>query len=151
MAYRPEITARLIAAERGKATCNRPLALKASAGRTYTLNCEEPDYCRHAKDNDDLSLTRLTSSPRRPTPSVKSDAAQQETTGHRGRAGDPLHGIRTILRAGQKDVSDRQHARLQRAIAADDTSRRGVHRLASRSTAAFGLPIGHTRHRAADR
>ena len=45
---------------------------------------------------------------------------QQETLGHRGRAGDPLYGIRNILRCGQDRLTDRQHARLERAIAADE-------------------------------
>lgn len=45
---------------------------------------------------------------------------QQDTTGHRGRAGDPLYGIRTILRCGAENLTDRQRARLARAIAADE-------------------------------
>lgn len=45
---------------------------------------------------------------------------QQETTGHRGRKNDPLYGIRTILRCGAEKLTDRQLARLDRAIAADD-------------------------------
>ncbi len=35
---------------------------------------------------------------------------QQEILGHRGRAGDPLYGIRTILRCGQEHLTDRQRA-----------------------------------------
>ena len=38
--------------------------------------------------------------------------------GHRGRKGDPLYGIRTVLRAGVEKLTDRQWARLERAIAA---------------------------------
>jgi transposase len=45
---------------------------------------------------------------------------QQKTTGHRGRKGDPLYGIRTILRAGAEHLTDRQRQRLDRAIAADE-------------------------------
>lgn len=45
---------------------------------------------------------------------------QQETLGHRGRKGDPLYGIRTILRCGQEKLTGRQRARLARAIAADE-------------------------------
>jgi transposase len=45
---------------------------------------------------------------------------QQETRGHRGRKNDPLYGIRTILRCGQENLTDRQRARLDRAIAADE-------------------------------
>lgn len=44
---------------------------------------------------------------------------QQEIHGHRGRKNDPLYGIRTILRCGQEKLTDRQRARLHRAIAAD--------------------------------
>ncbi len=45
---------------------------------------------------------------------------QQDTTGHRGRRNDPLYGIRMILRCGQEKLTDRQRARLERAIAADE-------------------------------
>lgn len=45
---------------------------------------------------------------------------QQQTLGHRGLKGDPLSGIRTILRAGAEHLSDRQQARLRRAIEADE-------------------------------
>lgn len=45
---------------------------------------------------------------------------QQDTLGHRGRKGNPLYGIRTILRCGQEKLTDRQRARLARAIAADE-------------------------------
>jgi len=45
---------------------------------------------------------------------------QQQTLGHRGRKGDPLYGIRTILRAGAENLTDRQQARLDRATAADE-------------------------------
>jgi transposase len=44
---------------------------------------------------------------------------QQEILGHRGRKNDPLYGIRTILRAGAEHLTDRQQARLRRAIEAD--------------------------------
>ena len=45
---------------------------------------------------------------------------QQETTGHRGRKGDPLYGIRTILRCGVENLTDRQWARLDKALGADE-------------------------------
>jgi transposase len=45
---------------------------------------------------------------------------QQATLGHRGRKGDPLYRIRMILRCGAEKLTDRQRARLQRAIAADE-------------------------------
>ena len=43
---------------------------------------------------------------------------QQATTGHRGRKGDPLYGIQTILRAGAENLTDKQRARIERAFAA---------------------------------
>ncbi len=43
---------------------------------------------------------------------------QQATTGHRGRKGDPLYGIQTILRAGEENLTAKQRARIERAIAA---------------------------------
>ena len=45
---------------------------------------------------------------------------QQETTGHRGRKGDPLYRVRNILRAGEEHLTDRQHARLHAAFTARD-------------------------------
>ncbi|WP_425305851.1 ISL3 family transposase [Agromyces archimandritae] len=44
---------------------------------------------------------------------------QQDTLGHRGRKGDPLYGIQTILRAGAEHLTDKQRARLVAAINAD--------------------------------
>jgi transposase len=43
---------------------------------------------------------------------------QQETLGHRGRTGDPLYGIRHVLRAGRERITGRQLARLDAAFAA---------------------------------
>ncbi len=45
---------------------------------------------------------------------------QQEVHGHRGRSGDPLYGIRTILRCGAEKLTDKQKARLDKAIAVDE-------------------------------
>lgn len=45
---------------------------------------------------------------------------QQETLGHRGRKGDPLYGIQTILRAGAENLTEKQRARLAAAIEADE-------------------------------
>ena len=45
---------------------------------------------------------------------------QQEIHGHRGRSGDPLYGIRNILRCAAERLTDKQHARLAAAIAADE-------------------------------
>jgi transposase len=44
---------------------------------------------------------------------------QQQTCGHRGRTGDPLYGIRRVLRTGAELLTDRQHARLT-AVFADE-------------------------------
>lgn len=44
---------------------------------------------------------------------------QQQIHGHRGRRDDPLYGIRTILRCGAEHLTDRQRARLDRAVLAD--------------------------------
>ena len=51
---------------------------------------------------------------------------QHETLGHRGRKGDPLYGIRTILRAGAENLTDGQQAWLRRAIEARRPPRRGL-------------------------
>lgn len=45
---------------------------------------------------------------------------QQDTTGHRGRRGDPLYGIRNILRCGRERLTERQKLRLNTAFAARD-------------------------------
>lgn len=45
---------------------------------------------------------------------------QQETLGHRGRSGDPLYGIRNVLRCAVERLTDKQQARLAAAIAADE-------------------------------
>ena len=43
---------------------------------------------------------------------------QHDTLGHRGRKGDPLYGIQTILRAGAENLTDKQRTRLHAAITA---------------------------------
>jgi transposase len=45
---------------------------------------------------------------------------QQEIHGHRGRSGDPLYGIRNLLRCGAERLTDRQTNRLATAIEADE-------------------------------
>ena len=45
---------------------------------------------------------------------------QQEIHGHRGRRDDPVYRIRNILHAGREYLTDRQHARLEAAWAADE-------------------------------
>ncbi|WP_292651297.1 ISL3 family transposase [Nocardioides sp.] len=44
---------------------------------------------------------------------------QQQIHGHRGRKGDPLYGIRNILRAGAENLTEKQQARLHKAVLAD--------------------------------
>lgn len=41
---------------------------------------------------------------------------QQQTHGHRGRSGDPLYGIRNILRCGADKLAERQQVRLAKAF-----------------------------------
>jgi transposase len=45
---------------------------------------------------------------------------QQAIHGHRGRKDDPLYGIRNVLRCAAERLTDRQRARLNAAIAADE-------------------------------
>jgi transposase len=44
---------------------------------------------------------------------------QQRTCGHRGRTGDPLYGIRRVLRTGADLLTDRQRQRLTAVFATD--------------------------------
>ena len=45
---------------------------------------------------------------------------QQDTTGHRGRKGDPLYQIRLLLRASRRRLTPRQKERLREAFVADE-------------------------------
>ena len=45
---------------------------------------------------------------------------QQDTTGHRGRKGDPLYQIRNLLRASRDRLTPRQQERLREAFTADE-------------------------------
>ena len=45
---------------------------------------------------------------------------QQEIHGHRGRSGDPLYGIRNLLRCGSERLTDKQWFRLLNAVDADE-------------------------------
>ena len=45
---------------------------------------------------------------------------QQDTTGHRGRKGDPLYQIRNLLRASRDRLTKRQQERLREAFTADE-------------------------------
>jgi transposase len=44
---------------------------------------------------------------------------QQQTRGHRGRTGDPLYGIRRVLRTGSDLLTDKQRRRLEHVFADD--------------------------------
>ncbi|WP_410494234.1 transposase, partial [Dietzia sp. IN118] len=44
---------------------------------------------------------------------------QQQICGHRGRKGDPLYGIRTIIRCDPARLTERQWRRFNDALAAD--------------------------------
>jgi len=46
---------------------------------------------------------------------------QNETTGHRGRRGDPLYGIRRLLVVAAERLSDRGRARMMAGLAAGDS------------------------------
>ena len=45
---------------------------------------------------------------------------QQDTTGHRGRTGDPLYHIRLLLRASRDRLTKRQQERLHEAFTANE-------------------------------
>ena len=45
---------------------------------------------------------------------------EQDTTGHRGRTGDPLYQIRLLLRASRDQLTKRQRERLHAAFIADE-------------------------------
>jgi hypothetical protein len=75
---------------------------------------------------------------------------QQQTLGHRGRSGDPLYGIRNMLRAGAERLTDKQWSRLDKAIAANE-AHRGVRGVVLRPTAPGGLPPLPRRRRQVDR
>ena len=71
---------------------------------------------------------------------------QQDTTGHRGRKGDPLYQIRNLLRASRHRLTPRQQERLHEAFVADEAhisvEVAYLHRASAR-----GLPSSHTRPR----
>ena len=45
---------------------------------------------------------------------------QQATLGHRGRAGDPLYGVRRALHTGAAFLTEKQKARLEAVFAVDE-------------------------------
>ena len=71
---------------------------------------------------------------------------QQDTTGHRGRKGDPLYQIRNLLRASRDRLTKRQKERLREAFTADEAhisvEVAYLHRASARR-----LPPSHTRPR----
>lgn len=69
---------------------------------------------------------------------------QTDTAGHRGRTGDPLHGIGTLLRAGAKNLTP-GNAPAWTPRSTPTTPTRRCSGLAVRPTAPGGLPPGHPR------
>ena len=71
---------------------------------------------------------------------------QQDTTGHRGRKGDPLYQIRLLLRACRDRLTKCQQERLREAFTADEAhisvDVAYLHRASAR-----GLPPSHTHPR----
>ena len=71
---------------------------------------------------------------------------QQDTTGHRGRTGDPLYQIRLLLGASRRRLTPRQKERLREAFVADEAhisvEVAYLHRASARC-----LPSRHTRPR----
>lgn len=72
---------------------------------------------------------------------------QQDTTGHRGRKGDPLYQIRNLLRASRDRLTKRQQERLREAFTADEAHIQCGSRLPLRPASARRLPSSHTRPR----
>lgn len=62
---------------------------------------------------------------------------QQEIHRHRGRKNDPLYGIRTILRCGAENLTDRQRTRLEKTIGPPRARSRGL------TVRALGLERGY--------
>ena len=54
------------------------------------------------------------------TPGEGRCRVQQDTTGHRGRTGDPLYQIRLLLRASRDRLTKRQQERLRAAFTAEE-------------------------------
>ena len=71
---------------------------------------------------------------------------QQDTTGHRGRKGDPLYQIRLLLRACRDRLTKRQKERLREAFVADE-AHTSVEVAYLHRASARGLPPRHTRPR----
>ena len=72
---------------------------------------------------------------------------QQDTTGHRGRKGDPLYQIRLLLRASRHKLTPRQQERLHEAFTAGDAHNECRSRLPLRPARARRLPSSRTRPR----
>ena len=81
------------------------------------------------------------------TPGEGRCRVQQDTTGHRGRTGDPLYHIRLLLRASRDRLTKRQQERLRAAFTADETHKWCRSRLPLRPARARRLPPSPTRPR----
>ncbi|WP_222842903.1 transposase [Bowdeniella nasicola] len=110
-AYRPTLPADGIKLEvpHGTGTSMRAFSVAARPAGDVV----EVDILRHDGGvvGDWISSARLGDEVRR--------RVQQDTLGHRGRKGDPLYGIQTILRAGAENLTEKQRIRLAAAIEAD--------------------------------
>ena len=71
---------------------------------------------------------------------------QQDTCGHRGRTGDPLYGIRRVLRTGADLLTDKQQATADRGVRRR-RARRGRGHLADLSAHRRRLPRSRPRRR----
>lgn len=72
---------------------------------------------------------------------------QQDTTGHCGRAGDPLYQISNLLRASRDRLTKRQRERLRKAFTADEAHFQCRSRLPLHPASPRRLPPRHTRPR----
>ena len=70
---------------------------------------------------------------------------QQDTTGHRGRKGDPHYQIRLLLRTSRDRLTKRQQERLREAFTADEAHNECRSRRPLRPARARRLPPSHTR------
>ena len=151
-------TARLLVAwsQAGLAPCTRTGS--KSAAKTSVRGCESRRWIpsRDSKNAIDDQLQDTTSildafrivKLAGDAPGEVRRRVQQDTTGHRGRKGDPLYQIRLLLRASRRRLTPRQKERLREAFVADEAhisvKVAYLHRASARR-----LPSRHTRPRPA--
>ena len=151
-------TARLLVAwsQAGLAPCTRTGS--KSAAKTSVRGCESRRWIpsRDSKNAIDDQLQDTTSildafrivKLAGDAPGEVRRRVQQDTTGHRGRKGDPLYQIRLLLRASRRRLTPRQKERLREAFVAGEAhisvKVAYLHRASARR-----LPSRHTRPRPA--